>query len=326
MLTTLVSILLSIFGALRAAPLYYSRILTLGNTLLASLGDGTVLPTIDSLSATNARTPVRVLRLPPSLVRLTLPGAPPSHLVGPLLALLAAVITITVVLSGFIWHLRTVALVLNSADTSINAGDPEKILYTIIDFSGVTYNGNVLTSDIELAGLFGGSTVLDPSLPFDTHIPSTPIFKFEAPAASPQCTVGREDHENVTLASSESTSSLLPPTPPPTPVSTPSSTTIDLVAALVELTSAIEEDLDEEDTWDTWTNRRRRRPPTRAPPSDPRAWRSRSLSVFATSRTSRPLFSPVQRPLRPLPTRTRTNRSVASYNKFSVLEMLDAEE
>ncbi|OJT03715.1 hypothetical protein TRAPUB_1928 [Trametes pubescens] len=326
MLTTLVSIFLSIFGALRAAPLYYSRILTLGSTLLASLGDGTVLPTIDSLSATNARTPVRVLRLPPSLVRLTLPGSPPSHLVGPLLALLAAIVTITVVLSGFIWHLRTLALALTGScdDTSINAGDPEKILYTIIDFSGVTYNGNVLTSDVELAGLFAGTTVLDPSLPFDAHISSTPIFKFEAPAASPQCTVGREDHENVTLASSESTSSLLPPTPPPTPVSTPSSTTIDLVAALVELTSAIEED--EEDTWDTWTNRRRRRPPTRAPPSDPRAWRSRSLSVFATPRTSRPLFSPAKQPLRPLPTRTRTTRSVASYNKFSVLEMLDAEE
>lgn len=119
MLTTLVSIFLTIFGALRAAPLYYSRILTLGNTFFAATS-------IDHLRLSGITTGTPVLRLSPSPVHHTLPaGAPtPSDFLGPSLALLAAILTITLVLSGVICHLRALALARGNDLTSMHAGDP----------------------------------------------------------------------------------------------------------------------------------------------------------------------------------------------------------
>lgn len=166
MFTTLVSLFLSVFGALRAAPLYYSRILTIGSTIWASLGDGTA--TIGTLPGVITSTPV--FRLPPSHVVPTLPARTSTQYLGASLALLLAVSTTTLVLSGIIWRLRALSLAPGHDD--MHAGNPEKIRHTIIDFSGVTYNGNMITSDVDLAGLFAGST--DPSTPFQHETPAAP--------------------------------------------------------------------------------------------------------------------------------------------------------
>lgn len=316
MFTTLVSLFLSVFGALRAAPLYYSRILTIGSTIWASLGDGTA--TIGTLPGVITSTPV--FRLPPSHVVPTLPAGTSTQYLGASLALLLAVSTTTLVLSGIIWRLRALSLAPSNDD--MHAGDPEKIRHTIIDFSGVTYNGNMITSDVDLAGLFAGSTG-----------PSTP-FQHETPAA-PSCAASHEDLEHPTLAESSKTVS-----PPVAPTSVlPPSASVNPTTVPVKLAPAIEEHEDGE--WDTWTNHRRRRPPRVQAPPSARAWRSRSLSVFATSRTShRPISgrlaaSPAPTSLAPSPRRSSiaapfstqtTARSVASQNRFSALEVFEVEE
>ncbi|EIW64373.1 uncharacterized protein TRAVEDRAFT_41788 [Trametes versicolor FP-101664 SS1] len=319
MFTTLVSLFLSVFGALRAAPLYYSRILTIGNTIWASLGDRTA--TIGTLPGITTSTPV--FRLPPSHVVPTLPAGTSTQYFGASLALLLAVFTTTLVFSGIIWRLRALSLAPGDDDTPfMHAGGPEKIRHTVIDFSGATYHGTMITSDVELAGLFAGSA--------DANTP----FQHETPTAPSSCAASREDLEYLTLAESSETVS-----PPVAPTSVlPPPTTVNPTTVPVELAPAIEE---HDGEWDTWTNHRRRRPPRVQAPPSARASRSRSLSVFATSRTShRPISgrlaaSPAPTSLAPSPRRSSiaapsstqtTARSVASQNRFSALEVFEVEE
>lgn len=333
MFTTLISIFLSVFGALRAAPLYYSRILTLGNTVWAGLGDRT--STIDTLPGIIPSTPI--FRLPPSPVVPTLPAGTLPQCLGPSLVLLLAALTTTCVFSSVIWRLRAFSLALGDSDAHfMHAGDPEK--HTIIDFSGVTYHGTMTASDVDLAaGFFAGSTDtlsthLDPSLPVidASHGCSTPTIPHETPAA-PSCAA-----EHPTLTESSKTTSGSPPVAPTSVLPPP--TAVNPTTVPVEPAPAIEEH--DDDGWDTWTNHRRRRPPRLQAPPSARAWRVRSLSVYATSRTShRPISgrlaastaptSVAPSPRRssvaaPRPTQT-TARSVASQNRFSALEVFEVE-
>ncbi|EIW61344.1 uncharacterized protein TRAVEDRAFT_44161 [Trametes versicolor FP-101664 SS1] len=239
MFTTLISIFLSVFGALRAAPLYYSRILTLGNTVWAGLGDRTA--TIDTLPGIIPSTPV--FRLPPSPVVPTLPAGTLPQCLGPSLVLLLAVLTTTFVFSGVIWRLRAFSLALGDHDTHfMHAGDLEK--HTIIDFSGVTYNGRMTTSDVDLAGFFAGSadtlsTHLDPSLPV-TDAPrgcATPTIPHETPAA-PSCAA-----ERPTLTESSKTTSGSPSVTPTSVLPPP--TAVNPTTVPVEPATAIEEHHDD---------------------------------------------------------------------------------
>ncbi|OJT15033.1 hypothetical protein TRAPUB_8476 [Trametes pubescens] len=344
MLTTLVSIFLSIFGALRAAPLYYTRVLTLGSAFksYATLDDSTTttIRVIDSFSSTP------VLRMPPSPVLLTLPTGVSSDSLAHSLAFLAAVFVITIFFFGIIWHLRTSTLALGNDDTNMQAGDSEKMHHLVIDLSGVTYNGHMLASDVKFqAGLLADLTSmpLESSPPVDLHAASMQTSEHDA-LDPPSCVVSREDSKNDFPASSKATSA---PTYVP-----PKSEAIDCVTVPAEPTPADEED--DDDAWDTWTNRRHRRPPRQAPlsASIPTPSRTRSSSVNSTLRTSDTLFSSVSAastaPTSAASSRRssiaafspgakrsasafnslpiRTTRSVTSHNRFLALEVFEVAE
>lgn len=343
MFTALISLFISIFGALRAAPIYYARILTLGSTFnsYATLDDSTTtIRVIDGFSSTP------VPRLPPSPVFHTLPTGVSSNSLAHSLAFLAAVFVITTFCYGIIWHLRTSTLALGNDDTNMQAGDPGKMHHLVIDLSGVTYNGLMLASDVEFqAGLLAALTSmpLESSPPVDSHAASTQTSEHNTLDA-PSCVVNREDSKNAAPASSKATS---------TPTSVPPKfEAIDqCVTVPAEPTPADEEDKD--DAWDTWTNRRHRRPPRQAPPSasilTPSRTRSSSIS---TSRTSDTLFSSASAastaPTSAASSRrssiaayspgakrsasafntlpVRTTRSVSSHNRFAVLEVFEVAE
>ncbi|KAL1940268.1 hypothetical protein VTO73DRAFT_9220 [Trametes versicolor] len=342
MFTALISLFISIFGALRAAPIYYARVLTLGSTFnsYATLDDSTTtIRVIDSFSGTP------VLRQPPSPVFHTLPTGVSSNSLAHSLAFLTAVFIITTFFYGIIWHLRTSTLALGNDDTNMQAGDPGKMHHLVIDLSGVTYNGLMSASDAEFqAGLLAALTSmpLESSPPVDLHAASTQTSEHNTLDA-PSCVVNREDSKNAAPASSKATS-----TPTSVP---PKSEAIDCVTVPAEPTPAYEED--DDGVWDTWTNRRHRRPPRQAPPPASILTRSHTRSSsISTSRTSDTLFSSASAAstaptsaassrrssiaafspgakhsgsaFNPLP--VRTTRSVSSHNRFAVLEVFEVAE
>ncbi|EIW57254.1 uncharacterized protein TRAVEDRAFT_48296 [Trametes versicolor FP-101664 SS1] len=227
----------------------------------------------------------------------------------------------------------------------MQAGDPGKMHHLVIDLSGVTYNGLMSASDAEFqAGLLAALTSmpLESSPPVDLHAASTQTSEHNTLDA-PSCVVNREDSKNAAPASSKATS-----TPTSVP---PKSEAIDCVTVPAEPTPAYEED--DDGVWDTWTNRRHRRPPRQAPPPASILTRSHTRSSsISTSRTSDTLFSSASAastaPTSAASSRrssiaayspgakrsasafntlpVRTTRSVSSHNRFAVLEVFEVAE
>ncbi|KAI0351692.1 hypothetical protein OH77DRAFT_1592581 [Trametes cingulata] len=355
MFTTLISFFLAVLGALRASPLY-SHILSLGDGLrvtgrswfspVVSLpllektttslgtqtGNGTLnlvlfgSPLIHSLPA-----PPILLSLPPLPLLLTLPAGTRDHsLLHPELVLLLAYLSgFLIILGGLVWHLRAAFITSCRAcrDCEHQVGDGAVVLTFGLANSGGTYTAS------ELVGVLDSSTA--PAIP---------------PARKPK------------TKKAKAASSVAPVPATTAKVAPPPLTSQEAIAATLRASAPLAPLVPEEDqggAWQTWTNNRKRRPPRRPPPpSALRAFPSRSSSVLSTSRTSDTLFSSIsststaatsvassRRPSvaapsahKPTPSpshstvRIQTHDTdtptiaIASYNKFSVLEVYEVEE
>ncbi|KAI0360228.1 hypothetical protein OH77DRAFT_1586827 [Trametes cingulata] len=356
MFTTLITFFLTVLGALRASPLY-SHILSLGDGLrvtdrswfspvvslpllektATSLGTQTGNGTLNlvffgsPLILTLPSSPT-LLSLPSLPLLLTLPAATRirSSLYPELVLLLAYLSGFLIVLGGLFWHLR--ATLVTTCETCDDCESQIRDGVTVLTF-GLAYSGGAYTAS-ELVG------ILDTSAAPALAIIREPKSK-KAKTAS------------TTTAVSATTAKAA--TPPPTSQET--------IAATLRASAPLAPLVSEEDqggAWQTWTNNRKRRPPRRPPPpSALRAFPSRSTSVLSASRTSDTLFSSISStsttptsvalsrrpsiakspsPHKPTPSpspstvRIRTHDTdtptiaIASYNKFSVLEVYEVAE
>ncbi|KAI0822553.1 hypothetical protein BC628DRAFT_669182 [Trametes gibbosa] len=309
MFTTLITLFLSIFGALRASHLY-SGILTLGNG--GSWFDGAaVLPLLDSEAAIitgelfGNGTPARIFHWPlplPLPLPLSLP-APPVILSLPsppvLLALsagtlghpdayhdlisvltLAALVGLTILVPiKAILSLRAWVRAAPSVDTIDHVA-------AVIYVSGSPYKGDMFSAWNDLAGVLDAnlSSAMSTSIDIPVAAPSVP----PAAARKPRIKKTKDGRPTsiVAVASRDIPAAVL--ISPPEAPALPSNIGI---AAEVEPSNVHADD--DSTGWQRWTTQRRRRPPRRLSlsasclcPSS-----SRSSSVFSTSSTSTSLFS-----------------------------------
>ncbi|KAI0351719.1 hypothetical protein OH77DRAFT_847554 [Trametes cingulata] len=271
-----------------------------------------------------------ILSLPPLPLLLTLPAGTRHHssLHPELVLLLAYLSGFLIILGGLVWHLRAAFITSCRAcsDCERQIGDGAVVLTF-----GLAYSGGAYTAS-ELVG------VLDSS--------ATPAI---APIRESRCKA-----KAASTATAVSATTAKVAAPPPTSQET--------IAATLRASAPLAPLVPEEDqggAWQTWTNHRKRRPPRRPPPPNAlRAFPSRSSSVLSTSRTSDTLFSsqssistaptsiaPSRRASIATPSPQKTTLSpshstvririrdsdtptiaIASYNKFSVLEVYEVEE
>ncbi|KAI0822537.1 hypothetical protein BC628DRAFT_1388984 [Trametes gibbosa] len=290
MFTTLITLFLSIFGALRASPLY-SGILTLGNGFTGR-GSGfncaSVLPLLDSEAAIIAGkllgngTPARIFHWPLSLpsppVLLTLSagtlGRPDAYHDLISVLTLAALVGLTILVPiKAILSLRAWVLAAPSVDTIDHVA-------AVIYVSGSPYEGDVFSAWNDLAG------VLDASM-------SSAMSSIYTPTAAPSSYVPTPHIPSGKKAKRPRTISRAPPLQPaviaqPAPAAPPWNMAI---ATEVEPSSVHADD--DNTGWQTWTTQRRRRPPRHLPPpaSSLSSSSSRSSSVCSTPSTSASLFS-----------------------------------
>ncbi|KAI0635575.1 hypothetical protein C8Q77DRAFT_1098293 [Trametes polyzona] len=289
--------------------------------------------------------PPLVLSLPPRPALLTLPAGTLDHSTPldlselvPSLMLLGLVSSAILLLVRFVWQTR--ASVFASSVTAYydcEAHGDE----TIIDLSCNPYDGKTVAAGDELIGVMDAANAV---LISESTTPPAPSGQGSTPLPPATATKARKSRARGKATRALSTPTVAPPAPAPESI-------------------AAEEH--ESGEWETWTNRRRRRPPRQPPPSAASTLfaSSRSSSVFSSSRTSDTslfssmssastaptsaassrrssiaAFSPAKRSLSsssaypsPSPSRMivhsriRTPGSIASYNKYSILEVYEAE-
>ncbi|KAI0671403.1 hypothetical protein C8Q78DRAFT_1028759 [Trametes maxima] len=343
MLTTLVTLFLTVFGALRAFPLH-AGVLTLGNglqvkswaicaILVPLLDDKTSVLTGTSIGSGFSYTLPLVLSLPAPPLLLTLPsGISDDYHTHHLYYLLTHILLVIGSLACTLWYLRTAYLVDPTVDNQLSL--------TLNDLTfGNPYTGNTFEASTQLAG------VLEHSSTVTTNEASTSPSGDSAvrPPQKPQRSKSKSKKSKVTVVPSPSPSPITPAT------RAEPSTSLHSVDASSDSTPFPLNNNDDGD-WKTWTNKRQRRPSKRAPPPPTRPQRrahSRSSSTLSSSYTSDSLFSTTSTastaptsvassrrssfatslPPKPLPsssftwTKPRTPPSIVSHNKFSVLEV-----
>ncbi|KAI0671398.1 hypothetical protein C8Q78DRAFT_1028740 [Trametes maxima] len=343
MFTALITLFLTVLGALRASPLY-AGVLTLGNglqvkswficatVLVPLLYDKASILTSTSLGNGFSYALPLVLSLPAPPLLLTLPsGISDDDHTHHLYYSLTLILLVIGSLACTLWYLRTTYLVDPVVDNrlGLTLNDPT---------FGNPYTGNTFEASSQLAG------VLDHFSMVTTNEASTsPSGDFAVRPPQKHQKSKHRSKSKVTVV----------PSPSPSPI-TPAariehSTALPSVDASSGPTPAPLNNDDDGD-WKTWTNKRQRRLSKRAPPPPTRSQRrahSRSSSTLSSSYTSDSLFSTTStastaptsvassrrssfatslppKPSSPSPfiwTKPRPPPSIVSYNRFSVLEV-----
>ncbi|KAH9856653.1 hypothetical protein C2E23DRAFT_881983 [Lenzites betulinus] len=314
-ITSLITVFLTIFRALRASPLY-SGILTLGNgfNLGTWFNGAAVLPLLDNKAAhftspmsylpLSLPAPPVVLSLPPSaeLIMLSAEGLDDPGLLSGLLSVLVFLVlgymTIYLPISCAIWLLRTFSSIVFGKSTKPDK--PKRKKAPVIYISATPYSGKKFRAGGELAGVLLTSS----TSPAHPAIPSTPlvvnpkpsnkaVIPASAPAPSPSPAPQTQPSPIPTSASP--CPAVVTPPAPAASVFTVQLTALAKSADTTPHVAATSDTAAEEDgaPWQTWTNQRPR--PPRPPPSPAAPFRrsrsSRSSSVFSTSSTMDSLFS-----------------------------------
>ncbi|KAI0671394.1 hypothetical protein C8Q78DRAFT_1153135 [Trametes maxima] len=346
MLTGLITLFLTVIGALRASPLYAGVVLTLGNGLQVKSWFicAVLVPLLDDKASTLTGTSFGngfsyslplVLSLPAPPLILTLPsGISDDYHTHHLYYLLILILLVIGNLACTLWYLRTTYLVDPAVDNQLSL--------TLNDLTfGNPYTGNTFEASTQLAG------VLEHSSTVATSAASTAPSSDSAvcPPQKPQKSKSKSKKSKITVVPSPSPSPIIPA------ARTEPSTSLHSVDASRDSTPFPLNNLTDDDSdWKTWTNKRQRRSSKRAPPPPTRSQRrahSRSSSTLSSSYTSDSLFSTTSSAstaptsvassrrssfatsLTPKPspsssfiwTKPRPPPNIVSYNKFSVLEV-----
>ncbi|KAI0649465.1 hypothetical protein C8Q79DRAFT_514528 [Trametes meyenii] len=339
MFTTLITLFLTVLGALRASPLYAS-VLTLGNGLQVKSWFicAILVPLLDDKASVLTGTspgngfsyslPL-VLSLPAPPLLLTLPSGPSDDdCRNYLYHLLILVLLVASGLFCVIWHLRTAYL------DDFAVGDQLSPILEGLTF-GNPYTGDTFEASSELAG------VLEPSSTNSTVSASTTSNEVASAVRSNKPRKSKRKKSKVAVVPLSSPSPTFP-----VACNEPSTYTHSVDTNSDPVPTPLNDDDDGD--WKTWTNKQQRRSSKRAPPPTARSQQcahSRSSSTLSSSYTSDSLFSTTSTastsptsvassrrssfatslPPKPSSSFTRTKprppASIVCYNKFSVLEV-----